>query len=114
MRTNIRRSAAAILAGALALSVFSLTPAAATSKHQQIQPTVTTTMSARRHHGNAAILGAVGGLFGTIAALAAADAARDDYYGYYGYPYYAPRYGYAYAPRYRYHRWHHWHHRHHR
>lgn len=57
------------------------------------------------HRGNAAAVGAVIGLFGTIAAIAAADSYRERYYdgGYYG-----P--GYGYAPNYGYRRWHH--HRH--
>ncbi len=63
------------------------------------------------HRGNAAAVGAVIGLFGTIAAIAAADSYRDRYYGggYYG-PYaYGP--GYGYAPYYGHRRWHghrHW------
>ncbi len=55
------------------------------------------------HRGNAAAVGAVIGLFGTIAALAAADSYRDRYYG--GGPYaYGP--GYGYAPYYGHRRWH--------
>lgn len=71
----------------------------------------------RHHHSraNAAALGAVLGVFGTIAALAAQDRYRDRYYygpgPYYGGPYaYAPPPGYFYRHRYWRHR--HWHHRH--
>jgi hypothetical protein len=60
------------------------------------------------HHGRAAVLGAVLGLFGTVAAIAAADRYNDDYYAYgYGGPYYYVPYGYygggysGYAPHYR-------------
>jgi len=93
MRTHIRRFAAAALVGALTLTTIGLTPAEA--RHW--------------HRGNAAALGAVVGVFGTIAALAAADQYRDGYYGCYdcGGPYYAypgPRY---YGGGYR-----HWHHHH--
>lgn len=58
------------------------------------------------HRGNAAAVGAVIGLFGTIAAIAAADSYRDRYYGPYAY---GP--GYGYAPYYGHRRWHshrHW------
>lgn len=115
MRTNTRRSIAATLAGALALTAVSMVPAQATpASHPQVKPAAATTISARRHwhRGNAAALGAVVGLFGTIAAIAAADSARDYYYdGYYGAPYYGPYYGgYAYAPVY--HHWHGFHHYH--
>jgi hypothetical protein len=77
-RSILRRSAAAILAGALIVSTVGLTPAQA--RHW--------------HHGNAAALGAVMGMFGTIAAIAAADQYRHRYYD--GDPYYydAP-YGYG-------------------
>lgn|SRR6185437_7094490 len=115
MRTNTRRSIAAALAGALALTAVNLAPAqAAPSNHPQVKQSAATTISARRHwhRGNRAALGAVVGLFGTIATIAAIDSARDNYYGgYYGSPYYGPYYGggYAYAPGYRYHHYHHWH-----
>jgi hypothetical protein len=103
MRITMRRSLAAALAGALALSTIALAPAQAASD--------TTTFSSvrkhRHHYGNAAAFGAVVGMFGIIAGLAAADRYGDNYY-YYGYddgPYYAP-YGYyggsyGYAPGFR-------------
>lgn len=82
-------------AAALALTSIAVTPASAHYRHW--------------HHGNAAVLGAVLGVFGTIAAVAAANRYRDDYYAYgYGEPYYYAPYGYysggsyGYAPRYRY------------
>jgi hypothetical protein len=94
------RMIAVASAAALVFTSFAVTPASA---HHW-------------HRGNAAVLGAVLGVFGTVAALAAAD--RYDHY--YGYPYYDGPYGYYYgggpygyyAPRhYAYHRWHHhWHH----
>ena len=87
MRITMRRSVAAALAGALALSTIALAPAQAASD--------TTTFSSvrkhRHHYGNAAAFGAVAGMFGIIAGLAAADRYGDNYY--YGYddgPYYAP------------------------
>src|ERR1039457_1588771 len=90
MRITMRRSVAAALAGALALSTIALAPAQAASD--------TTTFSSvrkhRHHYGNAAAFGAVAGMFGIIAGLAAADRYGDNYY--YGYddgPYCAP-YGY--------------------
>jgi hypothetical protein len=94
MRTTIRRFAVAALAGVIAFSAIGLTPAEAR----------------RWHRGDAAVLGAVAGIFGTIAVLAARDRYRDDYYGcyrcgggYYAAPYaYAPRYGYR---GYRHHHW---------
>lgn len=97
---NLKRSIAAALAAAVVLSSVGINAAEARSRHY--------------HRGNAAAVGAVIGLFGTIAALAAADSYRDRYY-YYGspYPYYGPyAYGpaYGYAPYYGYRRWHH--HRH--
>ena len=111
MRTSIRRSVAAALAGAIALTTLNLAPAQAASTKGVQASATTTTISARRHwhHGNGAALGAVAGMFGLIAGLAAADAYRNDYYGYYGPAYYgypSPYYGYyggyAYAPHYRY------------
>jgi hypothetical protein len=85
-RSILRRTAAAILAGALIAGTIGLTPAQAAHHHW--------------HHRNAAVFGAVAGLFGTIAAIAAADQYRDAYYDggpyYYGYggPYvYGPSYG---------------------
>jgi hypothetical protein len=104
MRLEFRNTIVAALAGALAFSAMTFTPAQAAS---------TTTFSARRHwhhHGNAAVLGAVAGVFGTIGALAARDQYRDEYYGYDDGPYYAAPYYYG-GPRYygRGH-WHHYHH----
>jgi hypothetical protein len=94
MRTTIRRFAVAALAGVIAFSAIGLTPAEAR----------------RWHRGDAAVLGAVAGIFGTIAVLAARDRYRDDYYGCYrcGGGYYAAPY--AYAPRYGYRGYHGWHH----
>jgi hypothetical protein len=99
-RSNLRRSAIAILAGALIASTIGLMPAKAAHHHWR--------------HGNAAVLGAVAGLFGTVAAIAAADRYRDQYYyddgPYYGYggPYaYGPAYGGGYR------HWHHGYHGHH-
>jgi hypothetical protein len=105
MHTSVRRSLAAALTGALALSTISLAPAeAAGSGVGAKQDTIT--LSARRHHspGGAIVLGAVAGLFGTIAALAARDRYYDDYYGPYPYYYSAPR-AYYYAPAYPRHRY---------
>lgn len=67
----------------------------------------------RYHHSraNAAALGAVLGVFGTIAALAARDRYRDRYYYGPG-PYYGGPYAYAPPPRYYYYGHRHWHHRH--
>jgi hypothetical protein len=78
MRIKFHRSIVAALAGVLALSTIAGTPAEA---HY-------------RHRGDAAVLGAVLGVFGTIAAVAAADRYRDNYgcygcYGYYGVSVYA-------------------------
>jgi len=78
MRINVRRSIVAALVGVLALSTIAATPAEA---H-------------RWHRGNAAVLGAVLGVFGTIAVLAARDRYRDDYYGCYGCYYGGPVYAY--------------------
>jgi hypothetical protein len=110
MNLKTSRVVAAALAGALALTSLDIVPAKAAGPSQTAQSNSgTVEMSARRHwhRGNAAVLGAVAGLFGTIAVLAANDRYRDDYYGA---PYYGP-YGYGgpyYAP-YRYHYWHHHH-----
>jgi hypothetical protein len=68
------RVTGAVAAAAIAFTALAATPAAA---------------SPYRHRGagNAIVLGAVAGLFGTIAALAA----RDHYVRHYGYgPYYGP------------------------
>ena len=96
MRTTLRRIAGAALAGILAFGAAGLTPAEA---H-------------RWHGGDAAVLGAVAGLFGTIAVLAARDRYRDYYdcYGCYGGPYYGYSGPYAYGRGYRYHYWGHHHH----
>lgn len=94
---NLKRSIAAALAAAVVLSSIGINSAEARTRHY--------------HRGNAAAVGAVLGVFGTIAALAAADSYRDSYY--YGSPYpgpYAYGPGYGYAPYYGYRRWHH--HRH--
>ncbi|MGH6682525.1 MAG: hypothetical protein ACRECA_01145 [Pseudolabrys sp.] len=107
MQHTTNRSIAAALAGAIALSTIAFAPAQAASN-------TATTFSARRHwhhHGNAAMIGAVAGVFGTIAAIAAADQYRNDYYGYDGGPYYAP-YGYYYGGP-RYYGGGHWRHHHH-
>ncbi len=99
MLRNTKRALAAATVAALALTTVSFTPA-----------------EARMRRGDAAVLAAVVGVFGTIAAIAAADAARDQYrhrHGpYYGAPVYAPP---AYsgpvypAPGYGHWRRHHWH-----
>ena len=98
MHTSIRRSLAAALTGALALSTISLAPAEAASAKSGVRAKQgAITFSARRRHNSAGpiVLGAVAGLFGTIAALAARDRYYDEYYGpyYYAAPrvYYAPR-----------------------
>lgn len=111
MNIKTSRVAAAMLTAALALTSLNIVPAKAAGPSPAAQGNAgTVEMSARRHwrHGNAAVLGAVAGLFGTIAVLAANDRYQDGYY--YGSPYYGP-YGYGgpyYAP-YRYHYWHHHH-----
>ncbi|HZL31822.1 MAG TPA: hypothetical protein VFC54_12285 [Pseudolabrys sp.] len=99
MRTQIRSAAviASMLAAVLLVSSFGVNSAEARSRHHG--------------RGNAAVAGAVLGVFGTIAALAARDAYRDRYYGYGSYdPYYGAAYGYYPRPGYRYR---HWHRRHH-
>jgi len=114
----MRRSLAAALAGALALSTIALAQAPAASD--------TTTFSSarkhRHHYGNAAAFGIVTGMFGVIAGLAAADRYSDNY-NYYGYddgPYFAPygfyggSYGYAPGFRFRGHSGHRGHGHHHR
>ena len=96
MQSIFRRPIVAMLAGVLTLSTIGLTPAQARHRYH--------------HYGNAAVLGAVAGLFGTIAVLAARDRYRDEYdgcYGCYDEPYYyaprtayyAPSYGYGYGRR---------------
>jgi hypothetical protein len=88
---------AAALAAALLLGSVGLNSAEARSRH---------------HHGraNAAVLGAVIGVFGTIAVLAAQDRYRDRYYYGRG-PYYGGPYAYGPPPVY-YYRHRHWHHHH--
>ncbi|MEI7805115.1 MAG: hypothetical protein WCI56_07280 [Hyphomicrobiales bacterium] len=107
MLMKFTRPVAAALIGALAITSLNLTPvqAASAKRHDQVQAAntaaATTDLSARRYsRGNAAVLGAVVGLFGTIAAIAAADRYRNGYYD--GGPYYGRGYGapYAYAPAY--------------
>jgi hypothetical protein len=96
---KITSSVGSILAAAVLVSSMGIGSAEARSRH---------------HHnrGNAAVAGAVIGLFGTIATLAARDAYRDRYYG--GGPNYGGLYAYSYGPRYygyRHHyrdRHHHW------
>jgi hypothetical protein len=111
MNTKTPCVVAATLMTALALTSLDIVPAKAAGPSPAAQGnTGTVEMSAHRHwrRGNAAVLGAVAGLFGTIAVLAANDRYRDDYY--YGSPYYRP-YGYGgpyYAP-YRSRYWHHHH-----
>ena len=88
---------AAALATAVVLGSIGINPAEARPRHY--------------HRGNAAAVGAVIGLFGTIAAIAAADSYRERYYngGYYGSYAYGP--GYGYAPYYGHRHWHrhrHW------
>lgn len=95
MRFHVRHSMPVALAAAMALTSLNLAPAQAAAPKASGQPQATQSaattadFSARRRHyrrGNAAALGAVLGVFGTIAAIAAADRYRDDYY--YGDPYY--------------------------
>jgi hypothetical protein len=76
MRVSRHRAIAAATAAAIALTSLSITPASARPYYH-------------RGAGNAAVLGAVVGLFGTIAALAA----RDHYGRQYGYGYGDPAYG---------------------
>jgi hypothetical protein len=97
---NLKKSIAAALTAAVVLSSIGINSAEARSRHY--------------HRGNAAAVGAVIGLFGTIAALAAADSYRDRYYDGSPYPYYgsyAYGPGYGYAPQYYGYRYRH-HHRH--
>jgi hypothetical protein len=95
---KITSSVAGILAAAVLVSSIGVGSAEARSRHHYSR-------------GNAAVAGAVIGLFGTIATLAARDAYRDRYYG--GGPYYGGPYAYSYGPRYYGYR-HHYRHRHHR
>jgi len=95
MRIHLRRVAVAALAGILAFGTIGVGPAQA--RHW--------------HRANAAVLGAVAGLFGTIAVIAATQRYRDAYYDCYDcygpYTYYPTPY--AYGPAYGYGGWHHWH-----
>jgi len=119
MLTRSSRTAAVALAAAVALTSLDLAPASAANLAGGTQATNTSTidLSARRRHyhrGNAAVFGAVAGLFGIVAATAAANSYRHRYY--YGEPYYYGPYGYgapyAYAPSHRFYRGHYGHHRH--
>jgi hypothetical protein len=74
MRTLMSRAIAAAVAGTIALSTMSVTPAAASS----------------RDSGDAVAAAAAVAMFGTIAALIASSQHHDDY-----------AYGYSYAPVYR-------------
>ncbi len=97
---SLKKAVIGALAAAVVISSIGIGSAEARSRHH--------------HRGNAAVVGAVIGLFGVIAATAAADSYRDRYYGrsyYYGPGPYAYDPGYGYAPRYRYR--HHRYHRHH-
>jgi hypothetical protein len=94
MRISRHRAIAAATAAAIALSSLAITPATANPYGHY-----------HRGGGNAAVLGAVAGVFGTIALLAARSQQRE--YGYdYGDPGYAPPpppYGaYGHGPYYRY------------
>jgi hypothetical protein len=110
MRTRISRTTAVALAAAVALTSFEIAPASAANLTGGTQVTQASTidLSARRRHlrrGDALMLGAIAGVFGTIAAASAARRYRERYY--YDEPYY---YGYsapyAYAPSYRFHHGH--------
>jgi hypothetical protein len=81
MFTKTHRAIAAAAAASIALTAIGLTPAAA-------QPLATEV--SYRHDGGAAALGAFAAIAGTIAMIAASH--HDDG------PYYAPPYGYGYAP----------------
>jgi hypothetical protein len=101
MVTKLNRAVAAAAAASIALTAFSLSPAAA-------QPLAT--QVGYRNDGGAAALGALAAIAGTIAVIAASHHDRG--------PVYAAPYGYApapyaYAPRYNsdgggWHRWHGW------
>jgi len=86
MRITRHRAIAAATAAAIALTAMTITPASARPYHHY-----------GRGAGNAAVLGAVAGVFGLIATLAARKQYEREYgYGGYGQP--AP-YGYYGAPR---------------
>ena len=101
MRKYVTRFLAVTLAAAIALPVINVGSASAAS------PTSSEFSSRariyRHHHGNAAALGAVATIFGTVAALAAASQYRDRHY-YEPYGYYQPygAYGYPYGGYYNY------------
>jgi hypothetical protein len=99
MRKYVTRFLAVTLAAAIALPVISVGSASAAS------PTEFSSRARiyRHHHGNAAALGAVATIFGTVAALAAASQYRDRHY-YEPYGYYQPygAYGYPYGGYYNY------------
>ena len=92
MRITRHRAIAAATAAAIALTAMTITPASARPYHHN-----------GRSAGNAAVLGAVAGVFGIIATLAARKQYEREYgYGYGGYRAYAPPpapYGYYGAPR---------------
>jgi hypothetical protein len=102
MRIQSKRAIAAAAAVVIALTSFEIAPAMAASP-QSKRPEAATHIDGlevsarrrhRRHRGDAAMLGAVATVFGTIATLAARDRYRKRYYGYYGpHPYYG-YYGY--------------------
>lgn len=108
MRTSMSRAVAAATVAVMVLGAAAVQPAAAADfgQAQMTRPEGLTDVSYR---SNAAVLGAVGAVFGTIAGLAAANAYRDshpyypqgNYQGYYqGYYQPGPSYGggYAYRP----------------
>jgi hypothetical protein len=103
MLTSTSRAIAAATVAVMALGAAAVPPAAAADfgQVQMTRPDGLTDVSWRGRGSNAAVLGAVGTVFGTIAALAAADAYRNSHPYYpYGYSQPAPYYGgYAYAPR---------------
>ena len=85
MRITRHRAIAAATAAAIALTAMTITPASARPYHHY-----------GRGAGNAAVLGAVAGVFGIIATLAARKQYEREYrYGYGGYGYAPPApYGY--------------------
>jgi hypothetical protein len=92
MRITRHRAIAAATAAAIALTAMAVTPASAAPYYRHYH----------RGAGNAAVLGAVAGMFGLIGTLAARDH-YERHYGYgYGYGAYAPPpapYGYYGGPR---------------